>query len=563
MKLCSHCGRKYPDETLNFCLDDGSELIYGPTAENPTLRKALDSPRSDADTAVLPDVLQSLELEGRNASAGLSSFVRKPFFIGAAVLVVLVAAGLVIRYQFRGSAANTAAEIHSIAVLPLDDLSGDPSQEYFSDGMTDALISDLSQIRSLKVISRTSVMRFKGSHASLPDIARKLNVDAIVEGTVTRAGGRVRVTAQLIPATTDSAIWSRNYEREMSDILKLQSDVAQAIAGEIKAQLTVSEQRRFATARTLDPAANEEFLLGRYHLQKLTDGDLEVAIGHFNRAIEIEPNYAAAWAGLSHAWFQRGIWGHYSHTDVESYARSAAQKALDLDPDLSDAHTAMCFLNSNYDWDWQGTEYHAKRAIELDPSNWEAYDALAWYLLTFSRFDEMKQVMSTAEQLDPVSSNLQSDFGRMLYRARDFGNAEAHLKRAIELDDKNLSVYGRIADVLSETGRYDEALAIIKTGQEKGDRPALEIRKAFVYARMGQRDAAMLTWNAVEKKTRASFAILSTTLGDNDKAFDALNLALDQHETVLPHLRVDPAYDKLHSDPRWPKLLARMNLPPS
>jgi Tfp pilus assembly protein PilF len=371
------------------------------------------------------------------------------------------------------------------------------------------------------------------------------------------------VTAQLIPATTDSAIWSRNYEREMSDILKLQSEVAQAVAGEIKAQLTNSEQQRFGRTRTVDPAASEEFLLGRYHLNKLTDADLETAIGHFTKAIEIEPNYAAAWAGLSHAWFQRGIWGSYSHTDVESSTRKAAQKALELDPDLSDAHTAMCFLNSNYDWDWPGTEFHAKRAIELDPSNWEAYDAYAWFLLNFSRFDELKQVMATAEQLDPVSVNLQSDFGRMLYRARFYADAEAHLRKAIELDENNSIPYDRLADVMLETGRFDDALAFLQKAKAKGASQAVEFRKAIVFARMGQKDKALDIWNALPNKSSIQLARLSIELGDLDAAFQALNRGLDQHETVLPHLRVDPGFDKLHGDLRWTTFLARMNLPPS
>src|SRR5947209_826213 len=226
MKLCSQCGRKYPDETLNFCLDDGSELIYGPTAEKPTLIQGAPARASDQETAILPDFSSSHDRHAGETFTSSNVFIRNPLFSTAAAIFIIgfALAGL---YLFRYRSVGAPNEIHSIAVLPLENLSGDSSQEYFSDGMTDALISDLAQIKSLKVISRTSVMRFKGSHESLPDIARTLNVDAIVEGTVTRAGGRVRVTAQLIPATTDSAIWSRNYEREMSDILKLQSDVAQ------------------------------------------------------------------------------------------------------------------------------------------------------------------------------------------------------------------------------------------------------------------------------------------------------------------------------------------------
>jgi TolB-like protein/Tfp pilus assembly protein PilF len=564
MKLCAKCGRKYPDETLNYCLDDGSELVYGPTVEDQTLIKGTAGNQSDPQTAILSDAFLSRENEPPSTSATANSKIRNPFYIAAAAIVLLLTIGLAAKYGFRSAATtNETANIHSIAVLPLDNLSGDSSQEYFSDGMTDALISDLAQIKSLKVISRTSVMRFKGSQKALPEIARELGVDAIVEGSVTRAGGRVRVSAQLVPASTDAAVWSRNYEREMSDLLRLQSDIAQAIAGEIKAQLTASEQQRLSGVKTIDPNASEEYLLGKYQLQKHTDTNLELAIGHFTRAIEVEPNYAEAWAGLSNAWFQRGIWGKYSHSDVESAARNAAQKALDLDPNLSDAQIAMVYLDMNYDFDWPSAEEHSKRAIELDPSNSAAYIAYGWYLINFSRFDELRQAMSTAEQLDPVSPNLQSDFGRMLYRARVYSEAETHLRSAIELDENDPGAYSRLADVFRETQRFDEAISCLDKALEKGGGDASIVRKAIVYARMGQKQKALELWNSVEKKSSVDQARFSTEFEDLDTTFQALNRALDQHETVLPHMRVDPDFDKLHSDPRWAKFLARMNLPPS
>lgn len=563
MKLCAHCGRKYPDETLNYCLDDGAELVYGPSVEEPTLIQASTTSRSDEKTAVLPDVSSSVDQPAQNTAPDSKRLARKPILIGAIAIVLLCAIVLAARYQFRSVDTNTRSEIHSIAVLPLDNLSGDPNQEYFSDGMTDALISDLSQIKSIKVISRTSIMSFKGSHQSLPEIARQLGVDAIIEGTVTRAGDHVRVSAQLVPAATDAAVWSRNYEREMSDILRLQSDVAQAIAGEIKAQLTATEQERLSASRSIKPEASEEYLIGKYELQKLTDADLELAIGHFTKAIEIEPNYAEAWAGLSGAWFQRGIWGNYSHADVESFAKNAAQKALDLDPNLSDAHIAMVYLDMNYDFDWPAADEHSKRAIELDPSSSVAYIARGWYLINFSRFDELKQVMTIAEQLDPVSQSLQSDFGRMLYRARMYADAESHLRKAIELDENNPGPYDRLADVFLETGRFDEALSILDKAEAKGRNEAPIIREAILYARMGQKQKALELWKSVQNKGSVNQARLSTEFGDFDAAFQELNRALDGHETVLPHIRVDPGFDKLHSDTRWAKFLARMNLPPS
>jgi len=242
---------------------------------------------------------------------------------------------------FRDAFSPVLSEIKSLAVLPLENLSGDPAQEYFADGMTEALIGNLAQIRALsRVISRTSVMRYKGSRKSLPEIAEELKVDAVIEGTVQRSGGRVRVTAKLIPAATDSPVWVRDYERDLSDVLKLQSDVARAVADEIRVQVTPEERARLAAARSINPKAHEAYLLGRHHLRTNED-DLRQAIGHFERAIQLAPDYAAAYAGLSSAWATRGVFGAKDRQEVMPLARDAAVQAVALDPQLPEAHVAL------------------------------------------------------------------------------------------------------------------------------------------------------------------------------------------------------------------------------
>lgn len=453
-------------------------------------------------------------------------------------------------------------QIHSIAVLPFENLSGDPSQEYFADGMTEALISDLSQIKALKVISRTSVMQYKGKRGSLPEIARTLGVDAVIEGSVQRSEGRVKVTAQLIHAATDTHIWSRSYEREMTDILKLQSDVAQAVAREVRVQLSPPEQNRLSSARSIDSKASEAYLKGRYHLQKLNEADLALAVGYFSEAIRIEPDYAAAHAGLSQAWFERGIWGQKTFAEVEAPAREAVTRALELDPDLSLAHSTMSYLNMNYDWDWDAAEMHLKRALELDPNSSQAYVAYGWFLLPFGRFDEMVEKMKMAEQLDPVSTKIQSDFGRMLYRAQRYDEAEQHLKRAIELDVNSSSAYGRLSDVYVEMGRFSEAQALIEKGVGVRTDGAYDIRRAYIYARSGEKNkAAELLKHLPIIKNTLDRAKLFTEMGQFDQAFTALNDGLDRKAGVLGFIRVEPGLYKLHSDPRWPLLMKRMNLP--
>jgi serine/threonine protein kinase/Tfp pilus assembly protein PilF len=477
-------------------------------------------------------------------------------------LLLLIAAGMFIyAWRSRETAAPSRPEIKSLAVLPLENLSGDPSQEYFADGMTEALISNLSQIKALKVISRTSVMRYKGSRESLPIIAQALGVDAVIEGSVQRSGGRVRVTAKLVPATTDAAIWSRNYEREVSDILKLQSDVAQAIAAEVRVQLTPDEQNRLASARPIDPKAHEAYLLGRYHLAKLNESDLSRAVDYFKEAIRIEPDFAAAYAGLSRAWSERGIWGGKSYIEVETPAREAARKALQIDPANSSAHTSMCMILINYDFNYSAAEEQVRRAIEIDPGSAEAHVAYGWLLQVLGRYEEVLEQMEKAEQLDPASSQIQGDFGRMLYRARKYDEAEKHLKRSIELDPNNYGSYGRLGDVYIEMGRFGDATAMFEKSRSIQPQGAHALRLAVVYARMGNRQAALDALTTTSNRSTWELARLYTALGDLDKAFTILNESIDKRDVLLTNLKEDPGFERLHSDPRWKLMLRRLNFP--
>jgi serine/threonine protein kinase/Tfp pilus assembly protein PilF len=477
-------------------------------------------------------------------------------------LLLLIAAGMFIyAWRSRETAAPSRPEIKSLAVLPLENLSGDPSQEYFADGMTEALISNLSQIKALKVISRTSVMRYKGSRESLPIIAQALGVDAVIEGSVQRSGGRVRVTAKLVPATTDAAIWSRNYEREVSDILKLQSDVAQAIAAEVRVQLTPDEQNRLASARPIDPKAHEAYLLGRYHLAKLNESDLSRAVDYFKEAIRIEPDFAAAYAALSRAWSERGIWGGKSYIEVETPAREAARKALQIDPANSSAHTSMCMILINYDFNYSAAEEQVRRAIEIDPGSAEAHVAYGWLLQVLGRYEEVLEQMEKAEQLDPASSQIQGDFGRMLYRARKYDEAEKHLKRSIELDPNNYGSYGRLGDVYIEMGRFGDAVAMFEKSRSIQPQGAHALRLAVVYARMGNRQAALDALTTTSNRSTWELARLYTALGDLDKAFTILNESIDKRDVLLTNLKEDPGFERLHSDPRWKLMLRRLNFP--
>lgn len=479
-------------------------------------------------------------------------------------LVALAAAVLVV-YLLRHPPGAPAAPpaITSLAVLPLANLSGDPAQEYFADGMTEALIGNLARIRALRVVSRTSVMRFKGGTRSLPEIARALSVDAIVEGSVLRTGDRVRISVQLIHVATDAHLWAREYERDLTDILKLQGEVSRAVAEEIQVQITAEERARLASAASVDPAAYQEYLLGQHYLWRLDEEDLTRAIDHFEQATRLDGRYAAAYAGLSHAWWWRGVWGAKSPKQVEVQSRAAALRALELDPQLAAAHVSTGRIKFSYDWDWSGAEMDFGRALELDPNSLDAHFFEGMLFMALGRFPESIAHIERAEQLDPLSATVQSAFGRILYRARRFDEAILHLNQAIELQPEAPGNYGRLADVYEEMGRYDEALAVHeKEKRVSGRAQDLSPAVARIYARMGKADEARRILDL--QRTRGSqWFVLATTyaaLGDKDEAFRLLFQVTEERD-ALNYVKTDPRLDSLHSDPRWQTLLRRMNLP--
>ena len=477
-------------------------------------------------------------------------------------LAALVATVLLYAFRPRPAVEAGRSAIHTLAVLPMDNLSGDSAQDYFADGMTEALIGNLARIRALRVVSRTSVMRFKGARRPLSQIAQALNVDAIIEGSVQRGSDRVRVSVQLIHAASDTHLWAREYERDLTDILKLQGEVARAIAEEIQVRLTAEERARLTSPGAVNPAAYLEYLLGQHYLWRLTEEDLTRAIEHFDRAIGLDASYAAAHAGLSHAWWWRGVWGAKTPKQVMGPSRDAALRALELDPQLAEAHVSTGRIKFSYDWDWSGAEKDFGRALEIDPNNLDGHFFQAMLYMALGRFSESLAHIEKAEQLDPLSAAVQSGFGRILYRARKFDEAIPHLEQAIDLEPRTPGNYHRLADVYEEMGRYDEALAF----QEKEDKvlgrpPGVGPDVARIYARMGRRDKArqVLSLRRTSKREWLPFAAAYAALDDRDEAFRLLFNSVAERDG-LNYVKTDPRLDSLHPDPRWQTLLRMMNL---
>ena len=523
----------------------------------------LDAGREMVSTSVnLTNVTRDTEAAPKTAQTSFFNSHRMFIAIGALFLLIVTA---ILAYVLTSRrAATSSPKISALAVLPLENISGDSAQDYFADGMTEALINNLTQIKAFnRVISRTTMMRYKHSDKSLPEIARELNVDAVIEGTVQRVGGRVVVTAKLIPAATDSPVCAREYNRDLSDVLKLQADVARSIAEEVRIQITADERARFAAVRSIDPQAHELYLLGRLHLSKNNAADWAEAIKNFEKATDLVPDYAEAYAGLSDALLQQAIFGVKPFKEAVPPAREAALKAIRLNEGLAEAHTSLANIQYYYDWDWAGAEKELNRALELNPGNLTVRIAYGHFLHVLGRRDEAVREGRLAVQLDPLSAEAYTSLGRFLYRARRYEEALPVLQRAVQLEPRSSGANNRLAGIYTALGRYAEALALYEKAKEVAPSPTgYRDVVAYVYARMGRKQEARQLVSGTTVFP-VDVANVYAALGDKDEAFRILEKAVEERNALLVTVKEEPPLESLHSDPRWQRLLSKMNFPPT
>jgi len=454
-------------------------------------------------------------------------------------------------------------KIDSIAVLPLDNLSGDPQQEYLADGMTKALIADLGQISALRVISRTSVMRYKGTKKSLPEIAGELNVDAVAEGSVVREGNRVRITAQLIEAKTDRHLWAHSYERDLTSVLALQGEVAQAIANEIKIKVTQQEQVRLAQARPVNPEAYELYLRGWYSLNKAqVPVDAHKAIDYFLQAIDKDPSHALAHAGLAAAYNDLGEGEGSPSSETFAKAKAAAAKALELDDGLAEGHAELARAVLALDWDWAGAEREFQRALDLNPNSAAVHAGYALHLARVGRLPEAISEAKREREIDPLRLNSYMDVGQMYYYARQYDQALEQTRKAFELDP-NVNASWLLGFIYAQKGIYPDAIRAFE--QERGN-PYVLGHLGNAYARSGRVTEARETIAELKERLQKenvtySISLVYAGLGEKDQAFEWLERAYKARDKGLTYLKVDPALDPLRSDPRFQDLLRRMNFP--
>jgi TolB-like protein/DNA-binding winged helix-turn-helix (wHTH) protein len=520
------------------------------------------APQGDVGSAQPPQVIETAP--DKNGVAVRPAAWSRPAIVATVVAVLVLVAGTsVYVYLRRGgeTVAGTPPAIHSLVVLPLENLSGDKEQEYFADGMTDALITNLAQIGSLRVISRTSAMQFKGSKETLPQIGRALQVDAVVEGTVTRGENRVRITAQLIEASTDHHLWARTYQRELKDALALQDEIAQDITEQIRVKLTPNERSRLMQVHVVDPEAYDESLRGWYWFNQFTEESASKALDYFQKAIAKDSKYPLAYAGVALSLDRRDPKG-----------REAAMKALVLDPSLAEAHMSLAFIKFD-DWDWAGAEAEFKQATALNPSYAFAHYGYSIYLVAMRRLDEAMREIEHARDLDPLSNVITFWLGQVLYHARRYDDALRQVRQGLEmhLDNAgyNAGLYAAMAYIYEQKKMFAEAFAAMQRALSLEKDPSVTAL-AEAYKRLGYRGYLLKKAQILEQTPNldrahnpAYLAHIYALLNDEARAMTALETAYNERSEGIVFMRTAPELDSIRSSPRFRDLVRRIGFPPS
>ncbi len=495
-----------------------------------------------------------------------------PALVSALALLALMAA--LVAYDIGGLRRRlwghtTSPPIRSLAVLPLSNLTGDPQQDFFAVGMTDALITDLAKIRELKVISRTSVMQFKDTKKPLPEIARALGVDGIVEGSVQRSSGRVRITVQVIHAPTDTHVWSESYERDARDVLSLQAAIAQAVAQQVKFALTPAESSRVIAARAVNPEAYELYLKGRYEGDRISQESMKKSLEYFQQVINLDPTFTPAYCGVADSYMTLGIDGFVAGTEVYPKAKAMALKALGLDQTSAEAHASLGFILFNYDRDHEAAIKELETATRLNPNYVKAH---LWYGLSLAwsgRSEEAIREIEQARRLDPLSARMNANVVYVLFLGRQYDRAIAEARKALELEPNDAWTHFFLARAYLQNGLHKEAFAEFQRRLSlQPTFPKAHADMALAYAALGNRREALKVLGELKRQSKHEYvtpypmARAYLRLGHKEEALEWLQKGFATHDGDMVQLNVDPDFDPLRSDPRFQDLLRSMGFRP-
>lgn len=479
------------------------------------------------------------------------------------VLTAALAALLIATLLARRSLLPSRSQIQSVAVLPFANLSGDPTQDYFADGMSDQLTTDLARVPSLRVISRTSTLQYHSTHKPLQQIARELGVDAVIEGSIARAGNRVRITAQLIDGRSDRHLWAESYDRDLSDALSVQNIVAIEVAQQVRARLA-PQNRNSSSDASVNSAAYDTYLRGRYLLTQQSADSIQAGLTAFQRAVDLDPTYAPAYAGLADAWSLLANYGTATSQQTFPHAEAAARKALELDPSLAEAHASLGLALHQYDWDWPAAEREFKTAIQLSPSYSLAHLRYARFLGMMARHEEALREIRLAQSVDPNSVLVEFNTGQILYWARRYDEALEHFRHAFELAPERPYGHAMLAMAYQQKGLYADAEREYSASQAllggNASMGIAQIRALTGHAAEAERMIPLLkrSDNSIDR-----FYVIAVygALRRRDAAFAELEKACGRRDFFIPVTAVEPQFDSLRSDPRFAVLLRRLSLP--
>jgi TolB-like protein/DNA-binding winged helix-turn-helix (wHTH) protein/Tfp pilus assembly protein PilF len=527
------------------------------------------------NASVVPLLSKSGKLKGVSVEKTKRSrwlvLPRLAFFLITIAVIAAVSSQIAVHYARSVDSSKPKSDRStSLVVLPLENLSGDKDQDYFADGMTDDLIANLAKIRSLRVISRSTAMAYKGTRKPLSQIARELNVDAVVEGTVLRAGDRVRITAELVQVATDHHLWAETYESTLGDVLALQNHVSSAIVDEIRINLRAEDKERLAKSPAVRPEAYESYLKGRYYWNKRSDEGFNKAIAYFQEATRKDPQYALAYAGLADCYAVIGatIIGTVSSAEAAPKAKAAAIRALEIDPSLAEAQTSLATAEFNYDWDWSGAASGFKKAIELNPSYATAYQRYSLYSAAMGRFPDSLDQINKARELDPLSISINWSLGWRLYLARQYDRAIEQLLNTADMDPSYELPHLVLGQAYEQKRDFAHSIPQLQKAAELSHgSPLMVSGLAHGYAVAGNRTEAekllhkLLADSSKHYVSPYYIAIVYTGIGETEKAMDWLERAYADRSNGLVFLKVDPQLDSLRTNPRFKALQARLKLP--
>lgn len=545
MKRCPECRRDYYDETLLYCLDDGSALLEGPASDEP-------------ETAILAELPNEAPTKPQ-ISTSPRSINKRP--LAVPVLLAIIALGGFFGYKYL----SPAQQIESIAVMPFVNESENADTEYLSDGMTETLIGSLSQLPNLNVKARSSVFRYKGKDTNAQTIGKELNVQAILNGRVLQRGQDLILYVELVDTATENSLWKQTYNKSLTNLVALQSEIARDVADRLKVKLSGADEQRLAKNYTANAEAYQLYLKGRYHLLKTTRPEFQTAISYFQQAIAIDQSYALAYVGLADAYRSLALAGEMTPTEFMPKAKAAANKAIEIDDRLADAHAVLGWVIFWHDWDWTAAENQFRRALELDPNNADAHLFYGHLLIHTDRFTEGLAEAKRARELDPLNLRTNVLEGSFLFSAGRIDEALTRLQKTSELDANYWLAHHFTSGVYIEKGMYTEAIAAARKARGLAGASTQPIGfLGYALAKSGQRAEArglldgLLKSSSEQYVSAYSIALIYNGLEENDEAIASLERGFKQRDPRMVFLKVEPKWNNLHNDPRFKELLRKI-----